>query len=97
MSHGSANSTVIRKAENLDEEENFIVGGDFNCALNPTLDKKGGLLAPRKSVVASIECFQAELDSVDIWRIKNPTLKSFTWNQSSPKNILSPRLLADLK
>ena len=76
--------TVIRK-ENLDEEENFIVGVDFNCPLNPTLDKKGGLLVPRKSVVASIECFQAELDLVDIWRIKNPTLKSFTWNQSSPK------------
>ena len=73
--------TVTRK-ENLDEEENFIVGGDFNCPFNPTLDKKGGLLVPRKSVVASIECFQAELDLADIWRIKNPTLKSFIWNQS---------------
>ena len=76
--------TVIQK-ENLDEEENFIVGGDFNCPLNPILDKTGGLLVPRKSVVASTECFQAELDLVDIWRIKNPTLKSFTWNQRSPK------------
>jgi len=34
------------KNENLDEEENIIVGGDFNCPLNTILDKKGGILMP---------------------------------------------------
>ena len=74
---------VLRK-ENLDEEENIILGGDFNCPLNPFLDKKGGILTPRKSVVKTIESLQDELDLVDIWRIKNPTKKSFTWGQNSP-------------
>ena len=65
---------TLRK-ENLDEEENIILGGDFNCPLNPFLDKKGGILTPRKSVVKTIESLQDELDLVDIWRIKNPTKK----------------------
>ncbi|CAH3178682.1 unnamed protein product, partial [Porites lobata] len=56
----------------------------FNCPLNPFLDKKGGILTPRKSVVKTIESLQDELDLVDIWRIKNPTKKSFTWGQNSP-------------
>ena len=46
----SMNWWVLQK-ENLDAEENVIVGGDFNCPINPILDKKGGLLIPRKSVV----------------------------------------------
>ncbi|KAL9968770.1 hypothetical protein ACROYT_G020892 [Oculina patagonica] len=59
-------------------------GGDFNCPLNPTLDKRGGIMIPRKSVVSSIECLQNELDLIDIWRVQNPQTKSFTWSQNSP-------------
>ena len=75
--------TTLQK-ENLDEEENIILGGDFNCPLNPVLDKKGGILLPRKSVVATIDCLCADLDLVDIWRVKNPSTKSYTWSQNSP-------------
>ena len=45
------------------------MGGDFNCPLNIASDKKGGILIPRKSVVASNNCSQDEWDLVDIWRI----------------------------
>ena len=48
---------------------------DFNCPISPILGKKGGSLLPRKSVVASISCFQEDLDLVDIWRVK--TLQTF--------------------
>jgi len=40
--------------ENFDEEENIILGGDFNCPLNLVLDEKGVKLLPRKSVVATM-------------------------------------------
>ena len=74
--------TTLR-IENLDEEENIILGGDFNCPLNPVLDKKGGIVLPRKSVVETIDCLCADFDLVDIWRVKNPLTKSYTWSQIS--------------
>ena len=82
--HFFNNLLTTMQNENLDEEENIIVGGDFNCPLNTLLDKKGGIMIPRKSVVASIGCIQSDLDLVDIWRVKNPSSKSYTWNQKSP-------------
>ena len=75
---------TLPQTENLDSEEDIIVGGDFNCPLNPTLDKRDGIMIPRKSVMNSIECLQSELDLVDIWRVKNPQTKSYTWSQKSP-------------
>ena len=73
--------TTVLKKENLDTEENIIVDGDLNCPINPIIDKKGGLLTPRKLVVDSIECFKDNFDLIDIWRVKNPGVKSFTWSQ----------------
>ena len=60
------------------------MGGDFNCLLNPIVDKTGGNLMPRQSVINVIERLQWELDLHDIWRIKNPTERSFTWSQPEP-------------
>ena len=78
------NLLMTLRKNDFDEEENIIIGGDFKCPPNPVLDKKGGLLIPRKSVVVTIDNLQEELDLVDIWRIKNPAKKSFTWSQNSP-------------
>ena len=72
------------QTENLDSEENIVIGGDFNCPLNPTLDKKGGIMTRRKSVINCINDVQSQLDLVDIRRVKNPQTKSFTWSQRSP-------------
>ena len=71
------NLLVTLQKNNLDEEENIItcMGGDFNCPLNPSIDKKGGLLNPRKAVIPTIGNLQ-ELDLVDILRVKNPEKKA---------------------
>ena len=75
---------ILLRTEDLDCEDNIILGGDFNYPLNPNLDKRGGVMIPRKAVIESIECLQDELDLVDIWRTKNPETKSYTWSQKSP-------------
>ena len=71
--------------ENIDSEENIVLGGDLNCPLNPLPDKKGGIFTKRKLVTSCIDNFQGKLDLVDIWRIKHPDMKSFTWSQKSPR------------
>ena len=68
----------------LDEDDNAIIGGDFNCPLNPTMDKKGGILIPRQHVINSIENIQNDISLHDVWRVKNPNTHSFTWSKMSP-------------
>jgi len=68
----------------FDTIDNIITGGNFNCPLNPIVDKRGGNRIPRQSVINSTDYLQSEMDLHDISRIKNPTLRSFTWSQSEP-------------
>ena len=76
-------SATLRKMD-PSSDDNIVVGGDFNCPLNPTLDKKGGILIPSQHVINSIENVQNEFSIHDIWRIKNPNTHSFTWSKNHP-------------
>ena len=60
------NPRTILQNENLEDEENIIIGGKINCPLNPALDKKGGTMLPGKSVIETIHCLRDELDLVVI-------------------------------
>ena len=60
------NLRTILQNENLGDEEDIIIGGDFDCLPNPSPDKKGGTMLPRKSVIETIDCLRDELDLVDI-------------------------------
>ena len=62
--YGSLLHTIA--TNNFDEIENIIVGGDFNCPLNPVFDKRGSSLIPRQCVISTIEQLQSELDLHDI-------------------------------
>ena len=78
------NLSKLLRNDEFGNEENIIIGRDFNCPLDITLDKKGGLPIPRKYVINSIDELQNEFSLHDIWRLKNPTLQSFTWGCCSP-------------
>ena len=58
-------STTLRKSE-LESDDNIIIGGDFNCPLDPIKDKKGGILIPRQHLINSIENIQSEFSLHDI-------------------------------
>ena len=76
-------STTLR-AMDFESDDNVIIGGDFNCPLDPAKDKKGGILIPHQHLINSIENIQSEFNLHDIWRVKNPTNLSFTWSKTSP-------------
>ena len=58
------NILTLLQNGSLDYEEN-ILGGDLNCSLDPALNKKGGILTPRKAVISCIGCLQNKLDLID--------------------------------
>ena len=47
-------------------EDNILIGVDFNCLLNPEMDKKGGILILRQNVIDSIEQIQCIFSLHDI-------------------------------
>lgn len=64
--------------------EDKIISGDFNCPINPLLDKQGRILVARKKIVERIEEIQIVFNLRDVWCVKNPQMKSFTWSQKPP-------------
>ena len=58
----------------------FVIGRDFNVALQPSLDCSGGITTLSESVKV-LEDLLIQYDLVDIWRVRNPKSKKFTWRQ----------------
>ena len=52
------NLLTTMQNENLNEEENIIVGGDFNCPLNTLVDKKDGIIIPRNRLFLLLAVFK---------------------------------------
>ena len=73
----------VRKAQS-----HKIVVGDFNLTLCPDLDRINSIERHPNSV-KKIKTIMTEWDLVDLWRIRNPGVKRFTWDKSKPTFIAS--------
>ena len=67
----------------VDKEQKIVIGGDLNVALDSDLDCSGGNPF-KKDSVKNIQDLCLDYDLVDIWRIRNPDTKRFTWRQKKP-------------
>ena len=67
----------ILKGARAEQDHPFIVGRDFNVILDHVIDGQGGN-SKRKDSGKIIKDMSAELDLVDIRRIRNPTVTRFT-------------------
>ena len=72
------------KTVSADKATSFIWGGDWNCVLNKSFDALGGVPSLKKESVGQIKALMTDFDLIDIWRVRNPTHRKFTWRRSKP-------------
>ena len=65
---------LISVEELRESNYKFLIGGDFNVALQPCLDCSGGNTTLKESV-KFLEDLLIQYDLVDIWRVRNPKTK----------------------
>ena len=56
----------------------IIIGGDFNCALNPDFDRNGNQGSSHNQSRKIILNFMGELGLCDVWRERNPDKREFS-------------------
>ncbi len=69
---------------NITNLNNIILGGDWNLIRNPELDRMGGNTPRKQRSRTLVETIMTKFDLRDVWRVKNPTSKRFTWRQKRP-------------
>jgi len=70
----------------------IVLGGDFNICLQPFLDKKGGTVEPELESKVKLMGLLGHLDLVDIWRVRNPDAKKFTWRGRTRGGLVQSRI-----
>src|SRR4029434_1825008 len=61
----------------------IIMGGDFNCAPNPLLDRSSRNDSSHTNTRRVIGHFMSELHLCDIWRIRNPTTLEYSCHSNT--------------
>ena len=63
----------------IHKNKQIILAGDFNLFLDTTLEAKGGSPCLKKKSVAKSIKIKVNFDLCDIWRLRNPDAKQFTF------------------
>ena len=67
----------------IEEPAPIIWGGDFNCSLS-SIDTDGGNFKAKYRSKSIIESFLEEHEMIDIWRLRHPDEKCYTWRTLNP-------------
>ena len=78
-----ANILSVLDKSDLNPSSQLIIGGDFNVHLDAEMDNGGGRVE-KKDSVKNIFDIKLAYDLVDIWRIRNPDKRQYTWRQKRP-------------
>ena len=67
--------------------ENIVLGGDFNLVLDVTSDKVGGQPRTNEKARSVVLKYMENLEFCDIWRVRNPETREYTWRRRKPSMI----------
>ena len=59
-------------------------GGEWNCIFDKSLDSVGGNIKLKKDIIKEIEKFKSDFDLLDIWKVRNPSFRKFSWRRTKP-------------
>ena len=77
---------------NFSEENRIVLAGDLNVFIVSKLETKGGKPSLKQKSLAKLLELKEEYELCDIWRIKNPTKKLYTFRQNHSSGIINRRL-----
>jgi hypothetical protein len=60
------------------------MGGDFNIALNPALDRWNPKSTEPSKMASRLSGMMKDYNLIDIWRIRHPDMKRYTWRCHEP-------------
>lgn len=63
----------------------MIIGGDFNCVIDPVIDAQPSRTTKSKSA-ATLHSYLKNLNMVDIWRCLNPSAREYSFYSSVHKS-----------
>ena len=72
------------KTVNIEDNYQFILAGDWNLIFDKSLDSMGGSPSLKFKSLQKLQSVIIDYNLVDIWRIKNPNLRQFTWRGTNP-------------
>ena len=74
---------IKKEIKRINDDSNIVLLGDFNIVMSNEYDIVAGLPHNEKIVKSFRETIQ-ELGLCDVWRIKNPGKKAFSWSNRNP-------------
>ena len=72
--------------------KNIVFGGDFNLIFDQKFDASGGNPILKKRSIAKLIEIKETLFLCNIWRIRNPNLRRFTFRQNHISVFIERRL-----
>ena len=79
----------LEKYLNENDENTFMIGGDFNTALDTKKDKKNSRSDTHKKCREKIQNIMAIFNLIDVWRVQHPETAKFTWHSNTRPPIFS--------
>ena len=73
---------AISMLEDKHTNSTLVFGGDFNCVMEPELDRHKSQLNNELSVKV-IKEFTDRMNLIDIWQVRNPDTRRYTWHRNS--------------